>query len=260
MQYISSKANEQVKHVKKLAQKKYREEYLEFIIEGIKIIKEAIAEKQDIKAVFVNEENKDELLKSIPEIEKMNLNIVEKNVFQDMSDVMNPQGILAIVKKEENMKIDYNEKLFLILDGISDPGNLGTIIRTADSLNMKQIIVSSNTLDVYNPKVVRSTMGAIFRVKVIYVDDLTKEVNMLKQKGIKVLATDLKTNKSIYEADYNSSAIVIGNESNGVTEEVLNASSERIKIPMNGKTESLNAAVATSIILYEANRSLGLIK
>ena len=190
----------------------------------------------------------------------MNLNIVEKNVFQDMSDVMNPQGILAIVKKEENMKIDYNEKLFLILDGISDPGNLGTIIRTADSLNMKQIIVSSNTLDVYNPKVVRSTMGAIFRVKVIYVDDLTKEVNMLKQKGIKVLATDLKTNKSIYEADYNSSAIVIGNESNGVTEEVLNASSERIKIPMNGKTESLNAAVATSIILYEANRSLGLIK
>ena len=103
-------------------------------------------------------------------------------------------------------------------------------------------------------------MGAIFRVNVIYVEDLVKEVENLKSRGIKVYSTDLRTDKSIYSINYENSAIVIGNESNGVSREVLDASSDRIKIPMNGKTESLNAAVATSIVLYEANRALGLIK
>ncbi len=260
MQVISSKANEQIKHIKKLFQKKYREEYSEFVIEGIKIVKEALAEKVNLKSIYINEQNKDEILREIPEIEKMNISIVENSVFSDISDVVNPQGIIAIVEKASSNKISYDEKIFLILDGISDPGNMGTIIRTADSLNMKQIIVSKNTLDIYNPKVVRSTMGAIFRVNVIYVEDLVKEVENLKSKGIKVYSTDLRTDKSIYSINYENSAIVIGNESNGVSREVLDASSDRIKIPMNGKTESLNAAVATSIVLYEANRALGLIK
>lgn len=260
MQVISSKANEQIKHIKKLFQKKYREEYSEFVIEGIKIVKEALAEKVNLKSIYINEQNKEEILREIPEIEKMNTSIVENSVFCDISDVVNPQGIIAIVEKASSNKISYDEKLFLILDGISDPGNMGTIIRTADSLNMKQIIVSKNTLDIYNPKVVRSTMGAIFRVNVIYVEDLVKEVENLKSRGIKVYSTDLRTDKSIYSINYENSAIVIGNESNGVSREVLDASSDRIKIPMNGKTESLNAAVATSIVLYEANRALGLIK
>lgn len=260
MQVISSKANEQIKHIKKLFQKKYREEYSEFVIEGIKIVKEALAEKVNLKSIYINEQNKEEILREIPEIEKMNTSIVENSVFCDISDVVNPQGIIAIVEKASSNKISYDEKLFLILDGISDPGNMGTIIRTADSLNMKQIIVSKNTLDIYNPKVVRSTMGAIFRVNVIYVEDLVKEVENLKSRGIKVYSTDLRTDKSIYSISYENSAIVIGNESNGVSREVLDASSDRIKIPMNGKTESLNAAVATSIVLYEANRALGLIK
>lgn len=260
MQVISSKANEQIKHIKKLFQKKYREEYSEFVIEGIKIVKEALAEKVNLKSIYINEQNKDEILREIPEIEKMNTSIVENSVFCDISDVVNPQGIIAIVEKASSNKISYDEKLFLILDGISDPGNMGTIIRTADSLNMKQIIVSKNTLDIYNPKVVRSTMGAIFRVNVIYVEDLVKEVENLKSREIKVYSTDLRTDKSIYSINYENSAIVIGNESNGVSREVLDASSDRIKIPMNGKTESLNAAVATSIVLYEANRALGLIK
>ena len=260
MQVISSKANEQIKHIKKLFQKKYREEYSEFVIEGIKIVKEALAEKVNLKSIYINEQNKDEILREIPEIEKMNISIVENSVFSDISDVVNPQGIIAIVEKASSNKISYDEKIFLILDGISDPGNMGTIIRTADSLNMKQIIVSKNTLDIYNPKVVRSTMGAIFRVNVIYVEDLVKEVENLKSRGIKVYSTDLRTDKSIYSINYENSAIVIGNESNGVSKEVLDASSDRIKIPMNGKTESLNAAVATSIVLYEANRALGLIK
>ena len=131
---------------------------------------------------------------------------------------------------------------------------MGTILRTADSINLKQIIVSKGTADCYNPKVVRSTMGAIFRVKVIECEDLKKVVKEMKKRKIKVYATDLQTDKSIYDVDYKKSAIVIGNEANGVSKEVLEIADEKIRIPMIGKTESLNAAVATGIILYEVVR------
>ena len=147
-----------------------------------------------------------------------------------------------------------------ILDNIQDPGNMGTILRTADSLNIKQIVVSKGSADIYNPKVVRSTMGAIFRIKVIEVENLAKTIKEMKKHKINVYATDLRTDKSIYDVDYTKSAIVIGNEANGVSEAVLNEATTRIKIPMIGKTESLNAAVATSVILYEAFRSIGKIK
>ncbi len=133
-------------------------------------------------------------------------------------------------------------------------GNIGTILRTVDSLNIKQIIVSEDTADVYNPKVVRSTMGAIFRVKIIESEDLVKTVKELKKYKIKVYATDLNTNKKMYDIKEEKRAIIIGNEANGVSIKMLQNADERIKIPMIGKTESLNAAVATSIILYEMNR------
>ena len=122
-------------------------------------------------------------------------------------------------------------------------------------LNLKQIIVSKGSSDVYNLKVVRSTMGAIFRVKVIESENLVTTIKELKKHGIKVYATDLSTDKSIYDVNYEKSAIVIGNEANGVSKEVLEEATEKIKIPMIGKTESLNAAVATSIIMYEVYRS-----
>lgn len=152
------------------------------------------------------------------------------------------------------------EDIFLLLDNIQDPGNLGTILRTADSLNLKQIIVSKGVADAYNLKVVRSTMGAIFRVKIIEVKDFRKTIKELKKHKIKVYATDLGTDKSIYDISYEKSAIIIGNEANGVSNEVLEEATEKIKIPMIGKTESLNAAVATSVILYEAFRNTGKIK
>jgi TrmH family RNA methyltransferase len=142
----------------------------------------------------------------------------------------------------------------LILDNIQDPGNMGTILRTADSINLKQIIVRKGTADCFNPKVVRSTMGAIFRVKVLEFENLEKVIKDLKRKNIKVYATDLATDKSVYDVEYKKSAIVIGNEANGVSKEVLELADQKIKIPMLGKTESLNAAVATGIILYEAVR------
>ena len=188
-------------------------------------------------------------------IAKYNCIYVTEKVFSVITDVTNPQGILAVIGKNTDInEIDYNQNLFLVLDNIQDPGNMGTILRTADSINLKQIIVSKGTADCYNPKVVRSTMGAIFRVKVIECEDLKKVVKEMKKRKIKVYATDLQTDKSIYDVDYKKSAIVIGNEANGVSKELLEIADEKIRIPMIGKTESLNAAVATGIILYEVVR------
>ena len=143
---------------------------------------------------------------------------------------------------------------YLVLDNIQDPGNMGTILRTADSIALTQIIVTKGTTDCYSPKVVRSTMGAIFRVKVIEIEDIAKFMKELKKHKIKILATDLNTEYSFYEVNYKRSAIVIGNEGNGVSKEILEMADQKIKIPMPGKTESLNAAVATGIILYQAIR------
>lgn len=256
---ITSKDNEFVKHVKKLKEKKYREEYGEFLVEGIKMIQEAILEEAVIKQIVICDDCKTE--SAIPselmyEIAKYDCIYVSEKVFYTMTDVTNPQGIMAIIEKyssEEN-GIDFKEDFFLVLDNIQDPGNMGTILRTADSINLKQILVSKGTADQYNPKVVRSTMGAIFRVKIIECEDLVKTLKELKKHKIEIYATDLKTDKSIYDVDYKKKAVVIGNEANGVSTEILNLADTKIKIPMLGKTESLNAAVATGVILYETVR------
>ena len=262
---ITSKDNEYVKHIKKLKEKKYREEYKEFIVEGIKMVQEAIEENAKIKTIIICDDCKVQSSISnelMYEIAKYNCVYVAEKIFSTMSDVINPQGIMAIIEKPENKEteIDFSKDTFLLLDNIQDPGNMGTILRTADSLNMDQIIISKGSSDIYNPKVVRSTMGAIYRIKVVEVENLARTVKEFKKHRINVYATDLKTDKSIYEVSYKKAAIVIGNEANGVSEEVLQEASDRIKIPMIGKTESLNAAVATSVILYEAFRQQGIIK
>lgn len=186
------------------------------------------------------------------EIAKYDCIYVNNSVFKYITDVLNPQGILAVVeKKSKTNMIDYNQDIILVLDGIQDPGNIGTILRTVDSIGLKQIILSDKCADIYNPKVVRSTMGAIFRVNAIESNDLIETLNEIKKNNFEIVSTDLKTEHNIYDIDYKNIAIVIGNEANGVSEEILKISDKKIKIPMLGKTESLNASVATGIILYE---------
>ena len=255
---ITSKDNELIKHIKKLKEKKYRDEFGEFIVEGVKMIEEAIHEKAKIKYIIVCDDCKTEnsmTPEQLYDIAKLDCIYVSEKIFSAITDVKTPQGILAVIEKpaKTENKIDYRAQNFLILDNIQDPGNMGTILRTADSLNMKQIIVSPGSADCYNSKVVRSTMGAIFRVNVIE-RDLEKVIQEMKKREIKIYSTDLKTNKTIYDVDYKKTAVVIGNEANGVSQKVLELSDKKIKIPMKGKTESLNAAVATGIILYEINR------
>ena len=147
--------------------------------------------------------------------------------------------------------IDYNDDIIVALDGIQDPGNLGTILRTVDSANLKQIIVSKGTADPYNPKVIRSTMGAIFRIKVIECEDLEKTLKEIKKNKFKIVVSSLQAKTSIYDINYNKKVIVIGNEANGVSKEIQEIADKKVKIPMLGKTESLNASVATGIMVYE---------
>ncbi len=259
MQVITSKDNEIIKNIRKLKEKKYRDIGNEYIIEGIKIIKEAIIEEAKIKLIVVCEECiKDGCIdqKMLYEIAKYDCIYVNQKVFSLLTDVQNPQGLLAVIeKKNKEENIDYKQDIIIALDGIQDPGNLGTILRTIDSVGLKQVIVSSKTADAYNPKVVRSTMGAIFRVNIIESNDLLETLKNAKKHKYKIMATSLETEKTIYQTDYHKKIIVIGNEANGISNDILDYADEKIKIPMLGRTESLNASVATAIILYEYVRN-----
>ena len=275
---ISSKDNEIVKEIRKLKEKKYRKD--KFIVEGIKMLEEAINENASIDLIVIREgidlrsvisnvlpkNNADSGIKSkniLDVISKIKNITVTRKVFDTLTDVVSPQGVLAVINKNKkvinsdsniiskNNEIDTTADYILALDGIQDPGNLGTIIRTADSANLKQIIVSKNTVDAYSPKVIRSTMGAIYRVNIIEVENLEWTLKDLQKDGFKVVVTSLDTNNSIYDISYNKSIVVIGNEANGVSKEVQELANEKVKIPMLGKTESLNAAVATGIMIYE---------
>lgn len=255
MQVISSKDNEIVKNVKKLKEKKYRDLENKFIVEGVKLVQEAIEEKSNINLIVVCEEciNDGTISKELLyKIAKYECIYVTEKIFNMLTDVKTPQGILAVItKKNANNEIDYTQDIIIALDGIQDPGNLGTILRTVDSANLKQIIISKNSADSYNPKVVRSTMGAIFRVNIIEVDNLAETLKQVKKNKFEVVVTALDTNNNIYDIEYKNKVIVIGNEANGVSKEVQDLADKKVKIPMLGKTESLNASVAASIMIYE---------
>ncbi len=255
MQVITSKDNEIIKSIKKLKDKKYRDEAGLYVVEGIKMIEEAIEEEADIKKIVICEECVEAgsiEQKLLYTIAKYDCIYVKEKIFNLLTDVVAPQGILAVIAKpSKDTNIRYDQDIILALDGIQDPGNLGTILRTADSVNLKQIIVTKNTADAYNPKVVRSTMGAIFRVNIIETENLEKTLKEIQKNKFKVIVTSLDTNNSIYDIDYAKKVIVIGNEANGVTKEVQEMADNKVKIPMLGKTESLNASVAAGIMLYE---------
>ena len=255
MQLITSKDNEIVKHIKKLADKKYRDQENCYIIEGIKLLEEAIQEKAKIKKIVICEElaKISEISKNLmKEITNYDCICVTEKIFKTLTQVMNPQGVLAVINKNnETNEIKYDEDIIVALDDIQDPGNLGTILRTVDSVGLTQLIVSKGTADAYNPKVVRSTMGAIFRVNIIEVENLKESIEIIRKNNYNLLVTSLQTNDSVYDIDYNKKVIVIGNEANGVSEEIQEIADNKVKIPMLGKTESLNASVATGVILYE---------
>lgn len=242
---ITSKDNEIIKNIKKLKEKKYRLD--SYIVEGIKMVKEAINENQEIALIAIREDFKIDFdTKNIKTV------TISNKIFNDISDVKTPQGILAVIKKNQNNQIETNSNYILALDSLQDPGNMGTIIRTADSANINQIIINKTTVDPYSPKVIRSTMGAIYRTNIIEVEDLKTTLKEIQSKGFQIITTDLKATQSIYDINYNNkTVVVIGNEANGVSQGILQTADKKVIIPMLGKTESLNASIAASIMIYE---------
>lgn len=248
---ITSKENELIKHIKSLNQKKYRDEYGEYFIEGIKQVTEAIEECADIKQIIICEE----LLQKSIDVKKFPTEFVSDKVFKLISDTQSPQGVLAVLSKKKHSK-DFSN-VFFALDDVQDPGNVGTIIRTLDCAGIKNLIVSNGTADVYNPKVVRSTMGAIYRIQVDESNDLTLTLAELQKKGYKVIVTTLDTDNYYDTLKFDEKVVVvIGNESKGVKKEIQSLADIKVKIPLLGKTESLNAGVAASIIAYEYVRKV----
>lgn len=254
MQLITSKDNDKIKEIKKIRDsKKVRDEKNVYIIEGLKMLKEAMSEGVKINTIIICEECLEKTAitsKLLYEIAKFNCIYVTKNIFNTLTEVVNPQGVLAIVEKPDTSNIKYDEDIIMLLDNIQDPGNLGTVLRTADAIGLTQVLVTKNTVNPYNPKVIRATMGAIFRVNVVVIEDF----EILKRNGYTVIATSLKGSNNIYDVKFNKHVIIIGNESNGISEELLDFADIKAKLPMNGKAESLNASVAASIIMYEYMR------
>ena len=255
MQTITSKDNELIKHIRKLKDKKYRDESNEYVVEGVKLVEEAVKENAKIKQIIVCEDTTRTY--EIPthimlEIAKYECISVSDKIFNIITQVTNPQGIMAIIEKNaQNAKIDYTQDIIVVLDDVQDPGNLGTILRTVDSIGLNQIIVSKGTADAFNSKVVRSTMGAIFRIKIIEVENLAQAIKEMRKHHFKLMVTSLQTKNSIYDIDFNKKIIVIGNEENGVSKEIQDMADEKAKIPMLGRTESLNASVAAGVVMYE---------
>lgn len=255
MQTITSNDNELIKHIRKLKDKKYRDESNEYVVEGVKLVEEAVKENAKIKQIIVCEDTTRTY--EIPthimlEIAKYECISVSDKIFNIITQVTNPQGIMAIIEKNaQNAKIDYTQDIIVVLDDVQDPGNLGTILRTVDSIGLNQIIVSKGTADAFNSKVVRSTMGAIFRIKIIEVENLAQAIKEMRKHHFKLMVTSLQTKNSIYDIDFNKKIIVIGNEANGVSKEIQDMADEKAKIPMLGRTESLNASVAAGVVMYE---------
>ncbi len=256
---ITSTSNQQIKNLIQLQNKaKVRAEQGAFVIEGIKMFEESIAGGHLIKAYVSESFYMDRIQNDQDFFHSFSHEIVSDAIFKDISETMTPQGIMAIVKKPDYKLEDIIQKdklNLMLLEDLRDPGNLGTIIRTSEGAGFDGIILSKTSVDVFNPKVVRSTMGAIYRMPLVYVDDFMGMLDELKSKGIQIYAAHLHGANYYDKVIYNDkTAIMVGNEAQGLSDEAAMASGQRVKIPMEGQVESLNAAIAAGIFMYEVYR------
>lgn len=278
MEIISSKDNKRIKYIRSLLEKGgIRKKNHSFVVEGIKLVDEAL-EYGNVLDIIVSESLYEEIVSGdlarngllsdngkhiIKQVKQgTSLTVVSDAVFKSVSETITPQGILAEVEmpkhrllEEKFLEIAYEKTgkiKLLILEDTADPGNLGTIMRTAEAAGVTGVIMGKGTVDIFNPKVVRSTMGSIFRLPFAYVDDLKPVIIGLKRDGISFYATHLKGKESYRDISYSDKAgILIGNEARGLSDEIANLADTYVIIPMQGKVESLNAAVAAALMMYE---------
>ena len=281
MEIISSTKNDKIKNISALLKsKKARDEQGVFVIEGIRIFKDTLKTASEyVKSIFISESilgdnitQKDIIslnstitaLFSVSVPDTISVYVVKDSVLDSVSGTVTTQGVIAIVRKPQitlDRLLDISKTVssinpqkirLLILENIQDPGNLGTMLRTAEAAGMTGIIMSGDCTDIFSPKVVRASMGSIFRMPLVYCNDFISALNEIKVKGITIYAAYLHGGVPYKEIEFdNNYAILIGNEGNGLTDAAVNAASKRVFIPMSGEIESLNAAVAAAILMYK---------
>lgn len=257
---ITSTANARVKQIVQWQTKaKERRKDKVFLAEGIKMYEEA--PESSVMEVYLSQEVEDKLREQPVIWEKLNrtgYEVVSSEVFAKMSDTQTPQGILTVLKQPEYLLeelLKQPEPLFVVLENLQDPGNLGTIMRTGEGAGITGVIMSAQTVDIFNPKTIRATMGSIYRVPFLYVNDLGETLHLLHENGVHTYAAHLK-GETYYDtfSFTEPTAFLIGNEGNGLQKETADMAESYLKIPMEGQLESLNAAVATALLMYEAHR------
>lgn len=256
---ITSASNMQIKRIRKLKKNaRYRRQEKCFLVEGFKMVEEALRYGR-VQCVYVSESVGDEYEKKLShKIENKDVEWVSDSVFREMADTETPQGILALAEIPEYNRetlVERENVSLICLEDIQDPGNMGTIFRTAEGAGMTAVVLSRGCVDLFNPKVVRATMGAMFRMPFYVTDDMAEEVSRLRQKGITMYAAALGASRDYTSCTYDGAVgIIIGNEANGIRKETLALVDESIVIPMDGEVESLNAAVSAALLMYEIRR------
>lgn len=261
---ITSASNSRIRQVVQLQKKrKEREETGLFAAEGIRLFGE-IPEEQ-LKEVFISESflKREDAQAVLKRAEHCRVFAVKDSVFAGMCDTRTPQGILAVVRRRDwtldEVLALSDRPVFMMAENLQDPGNLGTILRTGEGAGITALILSRGTVDIYSPKVIRSTMGSLFRVPFLYVEDMAEAVSLFRDKGIAVYGAHLEGSVPYDRPDYTQpSAILIGNEGNGLTERTAAVCSRKVRIPMEGAVESLNAAMSAGILMYEVHRQRSL--
>lgn len=253
---ITSTSNQKVKELLQLKKKaKVRNQEGVFLAEGSRMVLEA--PKDRIRQLYLSESYDK---KHGQELKKQGFSyeVFSDTVFAYVSDTKTPQGILAVIRQldykiEDMLKMENPH--ILVLDNLQDPGNLGTIFRTAEAAGVTGILMSKDCVDLYNPKTIRSTMGAAYRMPFLYVDDILEGIRCLKEYKIQVYAAHLEGKHSYDQEDYRKgTALLIGNEGNGLRKEVADLADTWVRIPMEGQAESLNAAVAAAVLMFEVSR------
>lgn len=254
MREIRSKDNKIWKRCEQLTMRKYRDRSGLYLIEGENLLDEAIRNHVRIETVLVREDCQ----KALPPAAADKAFLLDAKLFDKLAQTVTSQGILAVVAKAEVRKEDFiglPGSNFIVLDRLQDPGNIGTILRTADAAGYRLAILMKGTADVYAPKVVRAATGSLFRMPVVSMASTEELVEFTRAAGKKLTATCLDAQRCYYDEDLTHDiALVIGNEGSGVAPALIESSELRIKIPMQGNIESLNAAVAAGVLMYEAMR------
>jgi len=273
---LTSSQNPVIKEIRVLKNKSGREEKGLFFIEGARFVEEAVSEAvnagngsgigllkkaEDIKYIvvsdsFLDDPDSGELMEACAR-NRLKVYNVTDSLFKSISDTQNPQGVLAVITVNRDSLAEAGQRsgILVILDNIRDPGNMGTIIRTADAAGCAGVIVTPGCVDLFNPKVLRSTMGSVFHIPVLHCENMKEAIAFCRQWGYKLCASHLDGSVSLFDADLSGNvAFVIGSEADGIGEDAVLGADMLVRIPMTGRAESLNAAVAAGIMIFEAVR------